>query len=237
MSLPRLAAAASEPQEGSVLRLGTEQAQHLRVLRLRPGDALEVLLETGPWRADLALLERDRAEVRLVGPLQETREPSIPIEVFVPITAQLALVDELLPPLVELGAVRLRPVAWARSEYDARRTLARMERWRRIVAGAAEQSHRGRIPALEPPAPFAALLDCTAAQRWVAYETPAEVPNPVARPLPTALAAGPEGGITEAEFAALRAAGWAPVSLGRSILRAVTAPVALLGALRFALPE
>ena len=36
--------------------------------------------------------------------------------------------------------------------------------------------------------------------------------------------------------AALAAHGWQPVSLGRSILRAVTAPVALLGAVQFQLP-
>ena len=43
---------------------------------------------------------------------------------------------------------------------------------------------------------------------------------------------GPEGGVTDGEFDALRASGWVPVSLGPGILRAVTAPVALLGAIQ-----
>jgi 16S rRNA (uracil1498-N3)-methyltransferase len=110
-----------------------------------------------------------------------------------------------------------------------------MERWRRILAGAVEQSHRGLLPDLAEPAPFEALLACSAPQKWVAYEVGTGAPNPALRREPLALASGPEGGITDPEFEALRAAGWAPVHLGRAILRAVTAPVALLGAVQFEL--
>jgi 16S rRNA (uracil1498-N3)-methyltransferase len=42
------------------------------------------------------------------------------------------------------------------------------------------------------------------------------------------LALGPEGGWTEAELEALRAAGWTPASLGSMILRAETAAIAAL---------
>lgn len=233
MSLPRLAAWAAEPGVGAMLRLGSEQAQHLRALRLKPGAALEILFAQGPWRADLAVLARDSAEVRLVAPIQEDREAAVAITVYLPVTAQLALVDEMLPPLVELGAARLVPVQWARSEYDARKALARMERWRKIVVGAAEQSHRSCIPVLEEPAPFAALLNCPAPQRWLAHEVEGGAPNPVLGSGAIALASGPEGGISDGEIAELEAAGWRRVALGRSILRAVTAPVALLGAVQF----
>jgi len=233
MSLPRLAAAAAEPREGLLLQLGPVQAQHLRVLRLKPGDALELLLVQGPWRCDLATLGKAAAEVRLVAPVQEERESALAIEVYLPVLAQLALVDEIIPPLVELGASRLIPTVWERSEYDARKTLARMDRWQRILVGAAEQSHRSRLPVLEAPAPLAALLQCGCPQRWVAYEGPSGMPNPHLGDSPIALASGPEGGISDAEAALLWAAGWQPVGLGKSILRAVTAPVALLGAVRF----
>ncbi len=233
MSLPRLAARAADPAAGELLRLGPEQAQHLRALRLKPGSALELLFAQGPWRADLAALGRDGAEVRLLAPLQEDREAAIAITVYLPVTAQLALMDEMIPPLVELGAARLVPVPWARSEYDPRKTLARMERWRKLVVGAAEQSHRTRIPVLEEPASFAALLDCPDPQRWLAHEVEGGAPNPLLGGGAIALASGPEGGISDGEAADLERAGWRRVALGRSILRAVTAPVALLGAVQF----
>ena len=83
--------------------------------------------------------------------------------------------------------------------------------------------------------PFAALLTWKAPQKWVAYELITDKANPTLSSEDLAFTSGPEGGITDGEFAALSAAGWQPVSLGRSILRAVTAPVALLGAVQFEL--
>ena len=224
-----------EMREGGTLALDTAQARHAAVLRLAPGDALEVVLASGPWRADLAELGRGQGLVRLVSPLGEDREAPVPLQAWIPLTAQLSLVDEMLPPLVELGATLIQPVVYARSEYDARKTQARIERWQRLVLAACEQSHRTRIPALHEPLPFQALLELDLPQRWVAYEIPTGQGNPPLRPVPTAFTSGPEGGIAEDEYQALKAAGWLPVSLGRAILRAVTAPTALLGAIQHGL--
>lgn len=237
MSLPRFFLPAQDaPRAGALVALDLAQAKHLRALRLQPGAALELVGPAGAWKADLAAISREGAQARLVGPLEEDREPPCSIQVFLPLTAQLALVDDMLPPLVELGATSLHLVAWRRSEADPAKVRARMERWGRIVQGACEQSHRGRIPALEGPLPFEALLEVGTPQRWVAYEVPAGSGNPVPEPGPIALASGPEGGITGEEFRALAGAGWKPVTLGGSILRAVTCPVALLGAVRFLNP-
>lgn len=237
MSLPRffLETAPAAPAEGLALPLGTETARHLRALRLRPGAALEVVLDGAAWRADLAELDRERALARLVAPLQEDREPPFALEACLPLTAQLSLWDEWLPPLVELGATRIQPVVYARSEFDPGKSTARMERWSRIILSACEQSHRTRRPVLHPPMPFEALLAWPTPQKWVAYELATGQANPALRPEPLAFTSGPEGGITDGEYAALAAAGWAPVSLGRSILRAVTTPVALLGAVQYGL--
>ena len=54
--------------------------------------------------------------------------------------------------------------------------------------------------------------------------------HPVSPPI--TIAVGPEGGFEESELAAMVAAGFAPVSIGRSILRFETAAVAALAALR-----
>lgn len=236
MSLPRFAVPwTAAPAENTLVPLGPDHARHLGVLRLAPGSALELLLPSGPWRADLATLGKGQATARLVAPLGEDREAPIPIHACLPLTAQLSLWDDWLPGVVELGATLIQPVIYARSEADARRTSARMERWQRIIVGACEQSHRSRIPELRPPVPFEALLDWPAPQRWVAYELATGQANPPVKPEPLAFTHGPEGGITDGEFRALSGAGWQSVTLGRSILRAATCPAALLGAVQYAL--
>jgi len=233
MSLPRFfVPGMGDLREGALVPLDAAQARHLGVLRLRPGDALELVLPTGPWCADLAEADRNRALVRLVAPLAEDREAPVPLHAYLPLTAQLTLVDEMLAPLVELGATRIQPVAYARSEYDARKAYARVERWQRIVVSACEQSHRTRVPELLGPASFDALLEADLPQKWVAYERQTDARNPALEPGGIAFTSGPEGGITDGEFAALRSVGWAPVCLGLGILRAVTAPAALLGAIQ-----
>lgn len=233
MSLPRFfVPRAIDPAEGVLVPLDSAQSRHLAVLRLRPGDALEVVLPAGAWRGDLAEATKESAIVRLVASLAAPRDPAIPLFAWIPLTAQLSLVDDLLPPLVELGASAIQPVIYARSEYNARKTLAKADRWQRVVAAACEQSHRSTIPQVHEPVAFEALLALDVAQKWVAYERQVGQANPEFRPEPIAFTSGPEGGIADEEFAALRAAGWQPVTLGMGILRAVTAPVALLGAIQ-----
>ena len=235
MSLPRFFLDPVPAAENALVPLGLEAARHLKALRLKPGAALELVLGGQTWSADLAELDRGRAVARLVAPLTEDREPPIALQACLPLPAQLSLFDEWLPPLVELGVTLIQPVVYQRSEFDAAKTVARMERWSRIIQSACEQSHRSRLPELRPPMAFAALVAWPAPQKWVAYELQTGQANPGLRLETLAFTSGPEGGITDEEFTALAAAGWQPVSLGRSILRAVTAPVALLGAVQFEL--
>lgn len=228
------------PWDGSVaenvlIPLNPDQARHLSVLRVKPGDALELLLPAGPWKADVAENGKRGASVRLVAPVDEEREPPIPIHACLPLTAQLNLWDDWLPGVVELGATVIQPIIYGRSEYDPRKTGPKLERWRRVIVAACEQSHRNRVPELREPLPFDALLSWSAPQKWVAYELAVGNDNPALRHEPLAFTHGPEGGITDGEFAALGRAGWQSVSLGRSILRAVTCPAAILGAVQFGL--
>ena len=237
MSVPRFFVPHTDlPREGVQVVLSPAQARHLWVIRMPQGSALELLLPSGPWKADLSETRKESALARLVAPLRENREASIAIEAYIPITAQLSLIDDLIPPLVELGATLIQPVAFRRSEFDADKTAARFERWQRIVQGACEQSHRSRVPEFREAVPFETLVAVATPQRWVAYEVASGVPNPVLEPGPIAFTSGPEGGITDGEYAALTGAGWKPVTLGGSILRAITCPVAMLGAIRYQSP-
>ena len=80
MSIPRFFIPdTGTAHEGLQVPLGAAQARHLWVLRLPPGSALELVLDSGPWRADLSELDKDHALARLVAPLKEDREPPIAI--------------------------------------------------------------------------------------------------------------------------------------------------------------
>jgi 16S rRNA (uracil1498-N3)-methyltransferase len=122
----------------------------------------------------------------------------------------------------------------------------RAERWKRILAESAQQARRLRIPALRDAAkprdafrasaaPLKLLLSERASARPLR-----EVLEPIATPrreddaARVAIAIGPEGGWTDAEFASAAACGFVEAALGTNILRTETAVCASLAAVQYA---
>jgi len=236
MTLPRFAFTEPiAPREGLLLPLSAEQAKHVCALRIAPGGALEALLPSGAWLGELASASKQCAAIRLVAPIGEEREAPIEIHACLPITAQLNIWGDFLPCAVELGATLIQPVIYERSQFDGRQVKPRMERWRRVILAACEQSHRNKVPELLPPLPVDALQTWGAAQKWVAYEAQTGEQNPCLEPGSIAFTHGPEGGIADSEIELLTKSGWKAITLGKSILRAATCPAAILGAIQMEL--
>lgn len=203
----------------------------LDVLRLRPGDALEVfdgkggsypakVLEDGA----LALGERS-AEAAASAPL-----------VLAQGLAKGEKMDLVVEKATELGATEIAPIATERSivRLDPKRAEERVERWRRIAAAAARQCGRADVPTVRPVGTLAQLLD-QAAERGetclMLYERETELR--LSRALletegPVVLITGPEGGFSEAEVELARSHGARTVSLGSRVLRTETVALAAL---------
>lgn len=132
----------------------------------------------------------------------------------------------------ELGVAEIWPVVTFRTDAAARPALSgsRAERWERVASGAAEQCGRAVVPHLAPTTTLEGLMERPFdGARAVLLETPGHQALAALRVDPTSpllLLVGPAGGFEPAEATALRAAGFAAVSLGPRILRAETAAVA-----------
>ncbi len=107
----------------------------------------------------------------------------------------------------------------------------RLQRWLRIVTEAAEQSGRGRVPAVDPPLPFEEAVSSAPGLLLLPWEGErAQGLRSYLRslgdlPQAVSLFIGPEGGFAEDEVRLARDAGCAPVSLGPRILRSETAGI------------
>ncbi|HUN62831.1 MAG TPA: RsmE family RNA methyltransferase, partial [Candidatus Sulfotelmatobacter sp.] len=110
----------------------------------------------------------------------------------------------------------------------------------KILFEAAQQSRRVQLPVLEPLAKPEFAFAANHEGLPILLSESAEA-APLREILSGAsagaatLAIGPEGGWTDAEFSAARAASFREASLGRLILRTETAVVASLAVLNFAL--
>jgi len=231
----RLVVAPEQWQEGGIC-LSPEQQHYLqRVLRLQQGDRFIAMDGRGhSWLAQLDLGNLSPLRARLIEPLK------IQTELPIAVTLMAALpkgngFDEVVRQATELGVTGIVPLISDRTLLHP--SAQKLERWRRIMQEAAEQSERQMVPTLLEPRSFAEGLTLAQASPAVCYlgVTHQTAPHLLTELLShrQAIAAvtvciGPEGGWTEAEVAQAIAAGLQPVSLGRRILRSVTAPLAVI---------
>ncbi|WP_414548785.1 16S rRNA (uracil(1498)-N(3))-methyltransferase [Anabaena sp. CCY 0017] len=223
--LQRIAIAPSQIQE-TLITLTKEQQHYLRrVLRLNAGDRFIAMDGQGKWW--LAQLQSEQSQIL------ETL--TVETELPVAITLMVALpkgngFDEIVRYCTELGVTCIAPVLSDRTLRNP--SPQKLERWRRIATEAAEQSERAFVPTILEPVAFSAGITANQATHRYICEGRGDYPhlnNEIKSNSPEiVIATGPEGGWTEAEIENAIASGFQPVSLGRRILRAVTAPVVAL---------
>ncbi|MBE9011164.1 16S rRNA (uracil(1498)-N(3))-methyltransferase [Pseudanabaenaceae cyanobacterium LEGE 13415] len=217
--LQRLVISESQVQD-SIASLSLEQRHYLNnVLRLKNGDRFIAL--DGKGQSWIATLESDQAT--LIESLQASSELTVSI------TLMLALpktgFDDVVRQVTELGVACIAPVISDRTLLNP--SGNKLDRWRRIAQEAAEQSERQIVPTILEPMPFkVALEQLQADSRYICAERTSsqhllncEFGNSVI------VAIGCEGGWTTQEIETAIAQNYQPVTLGKRILRAVTASI------------
>ncbi|MEO5936158.1 MAG: RsmE family RNA methyltransferase [Terriglobales bacterium] len=223
--------------EGDRAILLGQNAHHLaRVLRARVGQEFAIVCQdkAGGDRVRLGRVVTIEGE-RVVFDLGETVEQ---VESR-PVTLLLAVfkfdrMEWALEKATELGVTAIQPVIARRTDaHLATAAAKRVERWRRIVHEAAQQSRRVSAPEIAEPLKLKDALQAsfpTQAAKIVLVEADADfsLGEVLAKSGDEVivLAVGPEGGWAEEEMEQFRGAGWAGASLGPSILRAETAAIA-----------
>ncbi len=227
-SLPRLFV--RQPLgEGARVELDAGQANYLgNVMRMKEG--AELLLfdgASGEWLGRIAEAGKKRMALNVE---RRTREPETIPDVwlaFAPV--KRSQTDWLVEKATELGVARLIPVTTQRTVVER----VKLERLQAIGIEAAEQCGRTRLPDIDEPVSLARLLEQRETSRtlYFADEAGGEPAAGAFKPGAAIILTGPEGGFTDDERAAIRAASNAvAVSLGPRILRAETAALAALAA-------
>jgi len=223
----------------------TVQQQHYltRVLRLRQGDRFIAMDGRGTWW--MAALEETTAQI--VAPITVQTELSVAVTLMVALPKGNGF-DEVVRVCTELGVNCFVPVISDRTLLHP--SPQKLERWRRIASEAAEQSERQIVPTILEPVPLSTgLLSVTGDRKYICVAR-GDLPH-LLNCLPYHLASSPfqgglgrshppsqgglggslviatgaEGGWTTNEVENAISSGFQPVSLGKRILRAVTAPI------------
>lgn len=137
--------------------------------------------------------------------------------------------EQVLRCCTELGVSNFIPVISDRTIMKP--SSNKVQRWRKIVIEAAEQSERQIVPPIFEPVKFMSILNQSPSNQdkyiCVARGNLPTLGNCLLKdPSPEIIiATGCEGGWTDAEVDQAIAHGFQPVSLGNRILRAITAPI------------
>jgi 16S rRNA (uracil1498-N3)-methyltransferase len=221
--------------EGEVVRLNPEQAHQVcHVLRLKPGDEIVVLDDSGT-EYDVTLTTACLPETvgQVTGQRPARGEPAAHISLFQSLLAREKF-EWVLQKATEVGVTSFVPVLTERSIVRAKLIEERkLDRWRRILVEAAEQSQRGQIPKLDQAVAFDEALPRLSDFDRAIVAAPSEEATSIRQALEglpakagsVALLIGPEGGLTEEEVSRARQCGAVQVSLGPRILRTETAAV------------
>jgi len=217
-----------------------EAAHHLgRVLRAQIGQLYELSDGEQVWLGRIESVGRDRLQFALVEELPAIH-PGVELTLLLAVVKFDAF-EWAIEKATELGVSTIVPLAAERSEKALLSAAAkRAERWKKILLEASQQSRRVRVPVLgelvRPESAFASRRDglrVMLSER--ADASPLRKVLQGQRATKATLAIGPEGGWTDAEFAAAQSGGFLEASLGRLILRTETAVIAALASLNYAL--
>lgn len=231
----RLLVSPDQIREGGVTVVGDPLHYLVRVLRLGPGDPVEIFDGTGrSWPGLIETVGEEQAEIGLGSVVIGGTPPAITL------AQGLAKGDKLewvVQKTTELGLSRFVPLQTDRCvvRLDESRGADRARRWRRIAEEAARQSGRVDVPAVDEPMGIEAFLSGATKRGekvgvlWE-QEGTQRLGTWIAAHLgePLALIVGPEGGLSEAEVAKIVESGGSALTLGTRILRTETAGVAAL---------
>jgi 16S rRNA (uracil1498-N3)-methyltransferase len=225
--------------QGTDLALPEGAARHAMVRRVQPGQVLTLFDGSGSdWAAEVLAVTRNSVRVHVGAAQVVQRELPLPVTLALAMPANERM-DTLVEKATELGVARIQPLHAERSVLRLAGERAERKRvhWQAVAQAACEQCGRAVLPVVEPVrdlGTWLAQLPPNAPgqhpSRWLLSLASGAQP-PAALPAPTAgliTLSGPEGGLTPDEEDAARRAGFQPVALGPRVLRADTAPLAVL---------
>ncbi|MGB5159480.1 RsmE family RNA methyltransferase [Desulfobacterium sp. N47] len=223
---------------------GSDARHIINVLRLKPGDHIELFDESGiKYKARIVAVSSARVEVSVVGQSNQTVESFLEIIVAQSFLKE-AKMDNLIRQLTELGITKWIPFISERSvsRPDDKRLLNRSKRWESIAKEAAKQCKRAKTTIIEKTVSFKELLESKQEFDlkiifWENEKNLLDIKNLTATHQKDInkilIILGPEGGFTISEIEKAKESGFLTAGLGPRILRAETASVSACTLIQF----
>jgi len=230
--------------EDSLISLTGKEANHIRnVLRMKPGDALNVMDGKGHlFEASIEKIHHKGVEVKIIKSLPAPSPSPIQIHLGQALIKSRPM-DLLIQKATELGVSSITPFFSERTNLRIKNEhLSRkMVHWEGIMKAACKQTGRPNLPTLYPPLAFEAFIANPPHQEtlkvllWEAEKKTDlnSILRATGKKLHVVTIVGPEGGFTLKEIRLAMDAGFRIVSLGSRILRSDTAAITFVSIIQY----
>ena len=226
-------------QQDSVTITGGPLHQIGYVLRLKPLDRIIVLDNSGwEFEVEIERITKEQAKGKVINKKPGQEEPHIKITLYQALLKSDKF-ELVLQKGAELGVTAFVPFISERC-VARKESASKIERWRKIIQEAAEQSERLILPVLYPLISFNDACKSVKQPALLLWEEEKNVSlketlqNPPFKNISSlSLFVGPEGGFPEQEKKLAQQHGISIASLGKRILRAETAGLAAISAILY----
>ena len=217
-------------QPDATFALDARVAQHVRVLRLREGEAITLFDGSGgEVPATLAKIDKREVIVATAAHVAVEHESSRAITLYPALIANDRM-DWMIQKATELGVAEIQPMFSERSQRIPGDVEKRVEHWRGVIVAACEQCGRNRIPEICAPVALAEATQKTQPPSAILLDAEGDGGSTRGESA-CAVFVGPEGGFSSVELNLLRERCERRLRIGFTVLRAETAAIAALARL------
>ena len=227
--------------EGEIIPLNKKEFHHeINVLRKKVGDKFVVFNGRGhSGLAEITLLNSKKFEVLIKEIFPFTEREGVRIDL-----GQSLIKNEpfnfALQKATELGVANFTPLITERVVVlrKLNDTQKRIAKWQHTAQGACEQCGENWMPEINEPKDIKDWsIDNISKTKLVLYPDADVKFSEIEITDSVSIAIGPEGDFTNVEIAMLKEAGFIPVTMGSRILRAETAAISAVSAIRYGAKE
>lgn len=232
--------------EHRTLELPEGAARHVQVMRLQPGDELNVFDGAGhEWLTRVTRMGKRDVAVEVVQAVTVDKELATRVTLAVGVPANDRM-DTIVEKAAELGVYAIQPLMCERAvlRLSGERAAKKVAHWQAVAISACEQCGRAVVPVIEPVRSLESWVASmgepsgeTVGRRravlslretkWIGDWLVDAAPG-AGSPQEWVFLSGPEGGLSHQEEQMAIQAGFQAISLGSRTLRADTAPIAIM---------
>ncbi len=216
------------PVAGNMVTLSPEESRHcVKVLRHKKGDIIHLIDGQGNmYEAEIVQPDTRGTVVEIKEKHSDFGRVPYNLDVALPPLKSNARYEWFVEKVTEIGVTGIIPVI---TKY-AQKNNIKPERLEKILISAAKQSLRAFLPKLFDPQLYSELIIMDYEQKFIALcDAKNSLIDVYQEDKKTLILIGPEGGFSDGEREQALNAGFVPIKIGHSRLRAETAAVVATG--------